>query len=111
MASAPRFSGGRYKIFEARKAVVEKMITCVRRPSEIDSDQPGLCFREWNAHARSRPAIHDSDQKFTLLDPRLILERFIFREAHGYERDRYAGLLEFSHGCLGFFMRLVGGND
>jgi hypothetical protein len=81
MASAPRFSGGRYKTFEARKAVVEKMITCVRRPSEIDSDQPGLCFREWNAHARSRPAIHDSDQKFTLLDPRLILERFIFREA------------------------------
>jgi hypothetical protein len=54
---------------------------------------------------------HDSDQKFTRLDPRLILERFIIREAHGHKRDRDAAFSSLRTAWFGFFMRLVGGND
>jgi hypothetical protein len=54
---------------------------------------------------------HDSDQKFTRLDPRLILERFIFREAQAMSAIGTPAFSSFRTACFGFFMRLVGGND
>jgi hypothetical protein len=54
MASAPRFSGGRYKTFEARKAVVEKMITVLG--GLLKSIQINLaCVFENGTRTRERP--------------------------------------------------------
>jgi hypothetical protein len=79
MASAPPCSGRRYKTFGARKALVE-MNDYPASGGLLKLIQVNLaCVFENGTRARVLVLrSHHGDEKFTRLDPRLILERFIF---------------------------------